>query len=272
MDENNHFNSIIWNGDVEEPENNNRNYRYVLYAATAIVAAAGLYVAWLYVSSKKDWGYEIEWKFWNSSLLWPALSVIGFFLQFIDWQHTSFTEGWVVKDSWGREKFVENNDIMSFLWGNCLFPLLAHFLLIPCIYGAILYYVVIIPLALVNALIPYLAALLSVAIAVFFYFMARNYEWRKSPYLWLIPTAFISLALIGLLSLPTNERFNFGSNRESSVMPILPNAIGHATVTTKVANLRTGPGTDYDFYFQQNGEKLQVTQGNDIQIVEDCGE
>lgn len=110
------------------------------------MAIAGLYVAWSYVSSDKDFGFDIEWKFWNSSFLWPILSIIGFFLQFLDWQHTSFKEGWVVKDSWGREKFVENNDVISSVFGGCVFPLIAHLFIIPCAYGAVLYYVIIIPL------------------------------------------------------------------------------------------------------------------------------
>ena len=128
-------------------ESNNQNFKYCLYGAVAIVAIAGLYVAWSYVSSDKDFGFDIEWKFWNSSFLWPILSIIGFFLQFLDWQHTSFKEGWVVKDSWGREKFVENNDVISSVFGGCVFPLIAHLFIIPCAYGAVLYYVIIIPLA-----------------------------------------------------------------------------------------------------------------------------
>lgn len=266
-------NNPVVDGDVTELENHgNDNYKYVLYAVTALIALAGLYVAYLYVSSDKDFGYKIEWKFWNSSVLWPALSFIGFFLQFIDWQHTSFKEGWVVKDSWGREKFVEDNDIMSTLWGSCLFPLLAHFLLIPCMYGAMLYYVIMIPLALVNALIPYLAALLAIAIAVLFYSIARNFEWKSSPWVWLAGTAIVCLSLLWLLSLPTSSSFNFGSSDDTTSTSALPAAVGHASVTANVANLRTGPGTEYDFYLQANGEKLQVTKGDDIQIVEDNGE
>ena len=250
----------------------NSNFKNILYVATGLIAAVGLYVAYLYLSSDKDFGYTIEWKFWNSSVLWPALSVIGFFLQFIDWQHTSFKEGWVVKDSWGREKFVENNDIMSTLWGSCLFPLLAHFFLIPCIYGAMLYYVIMVPLALVNALIPYLAALLAVAMAGLFYGFARNFEWKSSPLTWLGGAAALSLILLWLLSLPTSSSFNFGSSDKMESAPAMPTAIGHATVTAKVANLRTGPGTEYDFFMQASGEKLQVTKGDNIEIVEDTGE
>ena len=254
-----------------EPEENG-NFKTILYAATAIVAIAGVYVAWLYLSSDKSWGYEITWKFWESSVLWPILSFIGFFLQFFNWQHASFREGWIVKDMWGNKKFVENNDIMSFFWGSCLFPLLAHFLIIPCIIGAFLYYLVIIPLALVNAIIPYLAVILSIGIAGLFYFIAKNFEFKNYSYVWLVVTAVISLLFIFLISLPTNENFSFGSSSPDNTEVVAPTAIGHATVTANVANLRTGPGTDYDFYMLSEGTKLQVTKGDNVEILEDTGD
>ena len=94
------------------------NYSTVLLIFTIPIAIIAAFVAWSYLSCGDDLSFDIEWKFWRSTFLWPALSFIGFFLQFIDWQHTSFREGWVVKDSWGREKFVANDDIMSVLWGH----------------------------------------------------------------------------------------------------------------------------------------------------------
>lgn len=257
--------------DAVEHEHNGL-FRIVFYIVAAIVLAAGLYVAWLYVSSDKDWGFDIKWKFWESTFLWPALSVIGFFLQFIDWQHTSFKEGWVVKDSWGRERFVENNDIMSTLWGGCLFPLIAHLFLLPCMYGAMLYYFIILPLALVNAIIPYLAAALCVVLAILFFLFSRNLEWKSMSLFKLAVSTVFCLLLLWLISIPTNADFSFGSDKGSSSTTSLPAAIGQVTVTAKVANLRTGPGTSYDFYKRADGEKLQAFKNDRLSVVEDQGE
>ncbi|MBR6604484.1 MAG: hypothetical protein IKK92_01220 [Prevotella sp.] len=254
--------------DYIDSSRGNDNYKYFLYSAVAIVSIFALYVAWLYVSSDKDFGFEIEWKFWKSSILWPILSFIGFFLQFLDWQHTSFKEGWVVKDSWGREKFVENNDIMSSMFGGCVWPLISHFFLIPCAYGAALYYLIILPLALLNALIPYLAALFCIVMAVFFYKIAKNLGWKSHPLLKLFFAMVLFLLLISAVSIPTS--YDFESNNEESVSQ--SEYIGYAKVTTKVANLRTGPGTDYEICMQANGEKLQVRQGDEIKILEDTGD
>lgn len=272
MDELNNFNdSVSTNDDSWSDSGSSGSYSIVLYIVTALMAAAGAYVAWRYVSGGRDFGFDIEWRFWKSPILWPALSFIGFFLQFIDWQHTSFKEGWVVKDSWGREKFVENNDILSVLFGSCLFPLLMHFLFIPAMYGAFLYYVIIIPLALVNALIPYLAAALAVGIAIVFFLMARNYDDRSHPYIWLIGTAIVSAVFIGLLYLPTSDIEIFKSEK-TVTEPSGPTAIGYTEVTVEKANLRMGPGTDYDFYKLSDGNKLQAQRGERLEVIADQGE
>lgn len=247
------------------------NYSTVLLIFTIPIAIIAAFVAWSYLSCGDDLSFDIEWKFWRSTFLWPALSFIGFFLQFIDWQHTSFREGWVVKDSWGREKFVANDDIMSVLWGTILFPLLAHFLFIPCIYGALLYYVIIIPLALLNAVIPYLAALLAVLIAVYFYIMSKRFDNRSHPYLWLIVTAIISVILLFLIYLPVSGIVWPVKEKPTTSKPAGPSAIGYTEVTAKTANLRMGPGTNYDFYMQSNGTKLQAHKGERLEVIEDQG-
>ncbi len=254
-------------------DNNDSNFKTYLYAATAAVSISGLYVAYLYITKGMDIGFDIEWKFWNSTVLWPILSFIGFFLQFIDWQHTSFDEGWVVKDSWGNEKFVKNNDIMSVLFGNCIFPLLMHFLIIPGFYGALLYYVIMIPLGLVNAIIPYLAIAVSIASPFVFYKMSENYETRNKSLAWLAGSMAFSLLILWLISLPTTEKFA-SSNSSSDVNIEQPtySYIGVTTVKAKTANLRTGPGTSYDYFKDSNGKKIQVNRGDKLYVYEVDGD
>ena len=250
----------------------NEAFSIILYSFTVLFVIAGIYVAWQYISNGDSFGFEIEWRFWKSPILFPALSFIGFFLQFIDWQHTSFREGWVVKDSWGNEKFVENNDIMSVLFGSCIVPLLMHFIFIPCMYGALLYYVIIIPLALLNALIPYLAAAAAIGVAALYYFMSRNMDEGSHPLLKLLGATILSAGLLVLIYLPTTGIISKSTPVVEEVQPAGPVAIGTAEVTAKVANLRIGPGTNYDYYTSSDGTKVQVTCGNQVEVVEDQGE
>ena len=251
--------------EMIEPQHN--SYRIYLYIATAVVVIACFYVAWLYISSSRDLGFKIEWCFWESTILWPALSVIGFFLQFIDWQHTSFTEGWVIKDSWGRERFVEDSDIMSVMWGNCLFPLLAHLILIPCVYGAILYYIVMIPLALVNAFIPYIAAAVCVCVPFLFYKISENYEWKSFHLIKLSATLIVFFLFIWLLSLPTSKSFNVKEENPVTSVSNENNGIGQITVKAEMVNVRTGPGANYSIYTQSNGKKLQACKGEAFVVL-----
>lgn len=48
--------------------------------------------------------------------------------------------------------------------------------------------------------------------------------------------------------------------------------IGHATVIAKMANVRTGPGTNYSIYTTSLGENLQLSRNSQIDIIEDAGE
>ena len=202
-----------------EPVNEgNSSYKYVLYATTALVAAAALYVGWLYVSSDKDWGFQIEWAFWKSTTLWPILSVIGFFLQFFNWQHMSFDEGFLVKKPTGEKEFYRNDDILSFLMGHVLWPLISHFFLIPCAYGAVLYYLVMVPVALLNAVLPYLAAGLCILLIIYYFVIGKSFESKTTgkAYTFLSIATLLSLGLIWLLSLPTRPDFNFGDDNTAS--------------------------------------------------------
>lgn len=250
----------------------NDTFSIILYTFTVLLLIAGIYVAWQYIADGDSFRFEIEWRFWKSPILFPALSFIGFFLQFIDWQHTSFREGWVVKDSWGNEKFVENNDIMSFFLGSCIFPLLMHFLIIPCTYGALLYYVIMVPLALLNALIPYIAAAAAVGIAALYYFMSRNMDEGSHPLLKIFGSTILCAGLLFLIYLPTTGIINKSEPAETEVQPAGPTTIGTAEVTAKVANLRMGPGTNFDYYTQADGTKVQVQRGDVVSVIEDQGE
>jgi hypothetical protein len=106
---------------------------------------------------------------------------------------------------------------------------------------------------------------------VFFYNIAKNFAWKSSPLLKLFATMFVFLLLICCVSLPTVMDFG-GEEEQSSVVSSRPKAIGYATVTTKIANLRRGSGTDYEICMMPNGEKIQLRQGDEIQVLEDAGD
>jgi len=120
-------------------------YNTILYLLAAVVLAASLYVAWRYISSERNWSEWVEWNFWKSNILYPILCIIGFFLQFtMDGPSSRIT---VVTDSWGNKRYFEEDD-------GCFVTLVSHLLVIPCLIGIILYYVIMVPFALISTFIP----------------------------------------------------------------------------------------------------------------------
>lgn len=174
-----------------------QNFRRLCMAATAVVAAMGLYTAYLYVTSDRDWGVDIEWAVWRSPQLWFFLSVVGFFVQFFDWQHVSFDVVYKWKDpDTGRRKQEKSRDMGDVMEGQIIYPLLMHFLVIPAAYGAMFYYIIMGVVALVGALVPYVVAVLAVASAVPFYLSTR----RLDPRQWRVPLLVVGcLLMVGLL-------------------------------------------------------------------------
>ena len=85
-----------------------------------------------------------------------------------------------------------------------------------------------------------------------------------------ISIAFMILLAMGIYNYCSSWWKKYGGN--DTEVATTPTAIGHATVTANVANLRTGPGTDYDFYMLSEGTKLQVTKGDNVEILEDAGD
>ncbi|MBQ7494292.1 MAG: hypothetical protein IJT75_00775, partial [Bacteroidaceae bacterium] len=60
MDELNNFNdSVSTNDDSWSDSGSSGSYSIVLYIVTALMAAAGAYVAWRYVSGGRDFGFDI---------------------------------------------------------------------------------------------------------------------------------------------------------------------------------------------------------------------
>ena len=92
---------------------------------------------------------------------------------------------------------------------------------------------------------------------------------KDSSCLGCIGIVFMILLAMGIYSYCSSWWKKYGGN-DTEVTTAA--AIGYATVTANVANLRTGPGTDYDYYMQSEGMKLQGKQGDRIEVLEDVGD
>lgn len=158
------FSGIMQYGEGEKYTTGSSNTRIAVivhYAVSALLLAYCGYGAWTLANSTFD--FHIEWNCFNSPNLYGALSFIGFFLQFFDWQHFSFDWEYRWKDRNGNKRREKSKDMMDVVEGRILFPLLMHLLVVPMAYGALLYYVIMGGFAILQGLMPWLLALLIIA-------------------------------------------------------------------------------------------------------------
>ena len=159
------FSYVLQYGDGEEYKSESPKTKVaniLLYVVLALLGAFCLYSAWTIVNMEFD--FDIEWNCFNSPRLYGTLSFIGFFLQFFNWQHFSFKTIYEWKDPYtGEKKREESKDVMDAVEGGILWPLISHVLLVPMLYGAMLYYVIMGGFAVLQGIMPWLLGALCVA-------------------------------------------------------------------------------------------------------------
>ena len=159
------FSYVLQYGDGEEYKSESPKTKVaniLLYVVLALLGAFCLYSAWTIVNMEFD--FDIEWNCFNSPRLYGTLSFIGFFLQFFNWQHFSFKTIYEWKDPYtGEKKREESKDMMDAVEGGILWPLISHVLLVPMLYGAMLYYVIMGGFAILQGIMPWLLGALCVA-------------------------------------------------------------------------------------------------------------
>ena len=159
------FSYVLQYGDGEEYKSESQKTKVaniLLYVVLALLGAFCLYSAWTIVNMEFD--FDIEWNCFNSPRLYGTLSFIGFFLQFFNWQHFSFKTIYEWKDPYtGEKKREESKDMMDAVEGGILWPLISHVLLVPMLYGAMLYYVIMGGFAVLQGIMPWLLGALCVA-------------------------------------------------------------------------------------------------------------
>ena len=194
-----------------------RTFVYCCYIATALMAIGALFVSYLYITSDKQWGADIEWAVWKSPTLWGFLSVIGFFLQFMDWQHFSYKTINIYKDENGKEiKRERNSDILTETEGSWLYPLLMHLLVVPAMYGALIYYAIMGVVALVGALIPYVIAVLILAALYPFYRVTQHFLARRWRIVLLVVWTFFCANMLLSLAVGSGSDFKIGFSKKGS--------------------------------------------------------
>jgi tetratricopeptide (TPR) repeat protein len=183
------------------------------YIGTVLMVILASWAAW--EVAQKSFGLGVEWNIFHSSGLWTFFSIIGFFLQFFNWQHTSFEHVTEVTFTDGSKKQYKSQDIIDNMEGSFLWPLVSHLVLIPAAYGAIIYYVLMICLALIGSIMPYVLALLVVGSVYFYYKWGGRMKQRKFRMaLLVIMSVLFAFVYVGLAD---NLPFSFNSFSENNI-------------------------------------------------------
>ncbi len=196
--------------DFEADGSSMRMYQRIGYVLTAVVAIMAAVAAWDVFNRGVDLG--VEWNCFESSILYPLCCIAGFFAQFFSWQHTSFDTYHVWKDRNGREHREKSNDVSDVMFGNFMWPILSHLVLYPMLYGALFYYIIMVVIWLVEAILGVVLALLLLVALYPFYLLMRRFAECKHR-IWLISAITVVYLLIyfGLSNLPSTVFGQLGS-------------------------------------------------------------
>lgn len=250
----------------EDQEQTTNRFRPALLIITACMALLGAYAIYAVFTSGIEWGFDIDWNCFKSPLF-PVLAVIGFFLQFFSWQHTSM-ETWIGTKKQGDSdyKWEKSNDITDAMFGGCLVPILMHLLVIPCLYGAAIWYAIMGTVHLLGKASPFVISALIAGIVFLFYRIGVKTSSNRFRIAILVVLTLLEAGLIGGTAyyMKNHDHISlFGALGGDSE---IAEAIGVCEITGNGVNLRVGPGTDFD----KSG--YSVSAGEAYPLLEESGE
>lgn len=216
-------------------------YRKAVVVLTICLGILGVYTIYTVWTTDVNWGFKINWNCFKSPFF-PVLAVIGFFLQFFNWQHMSM-ESWIGRKGPNDSdyKWEKNYDIMDNMFNGCLMPLLSHLIFIPCLYGALMWYAIMGLVHVLGKLSPLFITALVVVVVFFFYRWANGYYGHKYRVAMLAGLAVVAAALFSGTAYYMTHPNVISDNSNNK-----PSYIGICHITGNGVNLRQGPGTEYD--------------------------
>lgn len=222
-------------------------FKKAVIVITACLGLLGAYAIYSVFTADISWGFKINWNCFESPLF-PVLAVLGFFLQFFNWQHFSM-ETWIgtkkAGESESARKWEKSNDITDVLFGGCLMPLLGHLIIVPCMIGAILWYSIMGLVHILGKLSPFFISALIIALVYFFFILAMKFAEKNKRVVILSVLTVAAGAILGATIYLMNNPDSLGASGNAPVKPELE-PIGMCIITGNDVNLRQGPGTDYN--------------------------
>lgn len=160
------------------PEFSHRNYEIAGYVVGATVTCSGAYLIYQ-ILFNSDITFTANWNMFKSVLMWP-LYIIGLLVMFANWNMFNFSYDTYDKITYddGHVEVKRNWDIMEWMLGHVVFPLLCRFFLVPIIIAALIYYPLMCIVHLIGSIFPYILSLIIVGIIFMAWMFTRWFQFR----------------------------------------------------------------------------------------------
>jgi hypothetical protein len=168
----------------------NSNNAIIGYIISGLVTISGGFFAYEVVANS-DWTFAPEWNMFKSILLMP-LYIIGLILMFANWNKFSFSQDTYIKTTYsdGSSKTEKSNDIIDFMFGHILLPIIGRLIIAPLIIAAFIYYPLMCIVWLVGAIFPYVLAAIVLGIIILSWALGNMFQLNNQG---------IVLAIAGIL-------------------------------------------------------------------------
>lgn len=190
------------------PEFSPKALRIVSYTALAILVTTGCFLIFEMVTTP-DWTFDVEWNMFDSVLIVP-LFIVGLMIAITHLGKSHYSQDTIIETTYsdGTKKREKSDDIMDFMLGHLIIPLLMHFVIEPLMWAAIIYYPMMCVLALISSILPYMLSLLIVGICIGLWFYPKKCTFRGHSFALVIGTLILATVFVwGGLVLKNNIIF-----------------------------------------------------------------
>lgn len=160
------------------PEFSSKALQIAVYISLAILAVTGGFLIVEMVTTP-DWTYDVEWNMFESILIYP-LYIVGLVIAIAHIGKNHYSQDTIIETTYrdGTKTREKSNDIMDFMFGHFLVPLLMHFVIEPLMWAAVIYYPIMCVFALISSVLPYVLSLLIIGGCVGLWFYPKYCTFR----------------------------------------------------------------------------------------------
>ena len=165
------------------PELSEKNYSLAGYIAAGLISLSGAFFVYE-ILFRGDLTFSAQWNMFKSPLIGP-LWFVGLVVMFMNWSKFNFSYDTYEKTTYasGRVEVKRDYDIISWLMGHVVAPILGYFVLVPLFVAAVIYYPLMCIVHIVGSIFPYVLSLLVIGIIAAAWMLPPKADFRFRSYI-----------------------------------------------------------------------------------------